>query len=337
MNVMAVGDPHTKTEFLYLIDKAIKTEKPDKVVLLGDYLDDWDILAWENLEAFKIILAWIKARPDVIPLLGNHDIAYIDDRAPRVGHSDGVHEDVKELFSSNDGLFHVAWGCDRWLFSHAGVCQLWLKAITTYGIIDNDTSSPARLSELLDGLLYTSAGLRTLSEVGSGRDGFSAYPSCLWADMSELLKSPLTEPLCLNQCVGHTPQTSINTYRRGGGQLLVFCDTFSTATKGAHLGDCSVALINTKANTVKRVPLLPEKEEEEWHRDEGKLLDGQTMIACPVCEGRPVLEANRPNADDATRFRFGCPSCDRWTASFWNSPYALEAWNYSLFVEKPMG
>jgi hypothetical protein len=332
MKILAVGDLHTKTEFLYLIDKAIEAERPDKVVLLGDYLDDWDLLAWENLEAFKTILAWIKAHPDVIPLLGNHDIAYIDDRAPRVGHSDGVHEEVKELFSSNGGLFRVAWGCDGWLFSHAGICRLWLKALTTYGIMADEANSLSELSELLDRLLHTSVGLRALSEVGRGRGGNSRYPSCLWADMSELLRGPLTEPLYPNQCVGHTPQTTINTYRGDNGQLLVFCDTFSTSAKGAHLGDCSVALIDTAEDTVRRIPLFSSKE--EWHHDEGKLFYGQTVVGCPACGGEPVVETNKPNANNATRFRLGCPNCNTWTASFWNSPYALEAWNCSLFVEE---
>jgi hypothetical protein len=340
MKVLAVGDLHTKTECLYLVDKTIEAEKPDKVVLLGDYLDDWGLIAYENLEAFEAILAWIKARPDVIPLLGNHDIAYIDDRAPRVGHSDGVHEEVKFLFSSNGGLFHVAWGVDNWLFSHAGIHRLWLKAIETYGIMSDEADSPAALAKLLDRLFHTSAGLRALSEVGRGRGGDSAYPSCLWADMSELLTGALTEPLCPNQCVGHTPQTTINTYRRDGGQLLVFCDTFSTAGgNGMHLGDCSVALIDTKADTVKRVELVPEKQE-EWHRFGYNLwwvrkpFYGQTVTCCPICEMTPVYEVNKPDMDEATRFRFGCPACGRWTAPFWNGYYAFDAWNHSLFVEE---
>lgn len=110
---------------------AVQGHEEDKIIFLGDYVDPYD---WEGIsasEAFKElqdIIVFKKEHPDnVILLLGNHDMGYLD-RAIcccRMDHS--REKQIGNLFRENLNLFDVVHieesECGRVLFSHAGIAE----------------------------------------------------------------------------------------------------------------------------------------------------------------------------------------------------------------------
>lgn len=49
--ILFVGDLHVKAFLLPFIGKAIGKIKPDQVICIGDYMDDWGIGSTVNLES----------------------------------------------------------------------------------------------------------------------------------------------------------------------------------------------------------------------------------------------------------------------------------------------
>lgn len=116
------------------VEAWISSTKPDKVVFLGDYFDNWDDSPKENAEAS----AWLKEsmrNPQRIHLLGNHDIHYMDPNVKTKrgagaslyrgsGWSQEKHEVINNILSEDDWLklrpCHMEQG---WALSHAGLAQ----------------------------------------------------------------------------------------------------------------------------------------------------------------------------------------------------------------------
>lgn len=99
----------------------------DKVVTLGDYVDDWD----DNLngkpmqEGFLQLIEMARAEPEKFCIcLGNHDHSYISDQSCS-GHHYEYEEMYTEMFMNNLDIIHPAVLLDGVLFSHAGVSQHW--------------------------------------------------------------------------------------------------------------------------------------------------------------------------------------------------------------------
>ena len=98
----------------------------DKVVFLGDYLDPYP---WECIDAIKEFEEIIKFKNDnpdkVVLLLGNHDCAYCFDFGSASRYENEF--EIKNLFSTNIGLFRLYFREGNYLFTHAGITRDWLR------------------------------------------------------------------------------------------------------------------------------------------------------------------------------------------------------------------
>ena len=105
-------------------------DEVDKVVTLGDYVDDWDenVNGQPMIDGFNKLIAMAKAEPDKFEILiGNHDNSYISDR--RGSSCSGHHWEhalnYSKMFEDNIFAIKAAVEIDGIIFSHAGVTLEW--------------------------------------------------------------------------------------------------------------------------------------------------------------------------------------------------------------------
>ena len=253
--MLIVGDVHCKINIVNLVEKHLKDY--DKVVFLGDYVDDWEMPAEASYKTLTRLIDLKKKNPEKITLLlGNHDLSegWGGDFTCS-GYKEETHSLVKDLYKTRlDGnvpVFDMAYSKGNFLFTHGGLDERWFEDLKL--LLKNHYPS---LLELLNGKEGTLAckvanilgygfleGLsnpddklfRAFGQAGSSRGGLG-NPSPLWADKSDLLGDENNEghaPWGLNQIVGHTPVKTIETYQisdaNKGSKQLVFCDTHSEA------------------------------------------------------------------------------------------------------------
>lgn len=203
-NILIIPDVHGRTFW----KAAMNPDNYEKVVFLGDYADPYEIegiTVSMALDNFKEIIALKQQHPDkVILLLGNHDLHYYSkyyrERAQSSRYSPMAAVTLERLFQDNRQLFQLVWETDlggsRYLFSHAGINQGWLKRnLEQIGQPDENH---------LNRLLLTNEGIGTLAQVGRIRGGGFQSGSIVWADVDELIAS---DPLPgTYQIFGHTQQ-----------------------------------------------------------------------------------------------------------------------------------
>lgn len=190
----------------------------DKVIFLGDYLDPYsheNISPIEAINNFEEIIEFKKRYYDkVILLIGNHDLHYWSEFKRWWGcrRIDSSFDYISKLFLDNINCFRVSYKLDRYLFTHAGVLNGWLKLINGDTKIGDSTYAelmefPQHLITIdnLDDLLQIPYGLNMLFMVSAERGGDFTYGSCLWADVHEHLY-PIKEGRIpeIYQIFGHT-------------------------------------------------------------------------------------------------------------------------------------
>jgi len=120
MRVLVIPDIHLETD---KVDKIIKSETFDRVVMLGDYFDDFGDTPEQNEEVARWVMKMVK-RKNFTLLLGNHDMAYY-------GSSLGSDKFLCSGFSYEKSLLinkHMDWSklkthffADKILYTHAGL------------------------------------------------------------------------------------------------------------------------------------------------------------------------------------------------------------------------
>ena len=175
---------------------AVQGHEEDKIIFLGDYVDPYD---WEEIlpsEAYKELLDIIefkKAHLDnVVLLLGNHDLGYLDPTICTCRRDSYRAERLRELFEENLDLFDIVhvedMGGGKVLFSHAGIGENWI--VHRGHIVGNlDEFRPERLNEMLHGNLPERDLLfLALTDVSWFRGGPDKVGSPVWADVQEYLE-----------------------------------------------------------------------------------------------------------------------------------------------------
>lgn len=112
MRTLFVGDLHAKADLLPLISRVAQRENTDRMVLLGDVCDDWNVSNNGLIRFFETFTSWYRREAgerEVIPLLGNHDVpyflkqgssSYARVRALAPGFKPGAHRKVHELMQN---------------------------------------------------------------------------------------------------------------------------------------------------------------------------------------------------------------------------------------------
>lgn len=239
---LVVGDLHTK---LPILERVIaKANDYDKIIFLGDYVDEWGTPATLSANLLARLIEFKKTNMDkVVLLLGNHCLSEWQGGIFRCsGYSETTHEAVYTLYQDNEELFRIAYAQDGILFTHAGLTKSWC--------VDNKIDINLSAQEYADilNLAMTERHesqyktlFKALATAGLERGGIHS-PSPLWADESELRQNAVNIP----QIVGHTPQRHILIINVINSPKLAFCDTFSLYPDYSPIGDNHLLEINNK-------------------------------------------------------------------------------------------
>ena len=179
MKILINPDIHGRVFWKYALEHK---DEFDKVVFLGDYLDPYspDLLETEESN-FKEIIQFKRDNPDkVILLLGNHDCHYISYKILNSSRYNSLKaEEYQKLFLDNMKLFQLVYIYDKYLFSHAGVYEEWLKMCD----LNLDNLINYNLDELAP----------YLNVLDYYRGGYGNVGSCIWADISDSETQKLLE------------------------------------------------------------------------------------------------------------------------------------------------
>lgn len=216
MKVLFVPDIHCH---MYMYDDVEKLDKLydfDKVIFLGDYVDDFKATGLDSIKSLKRLINLIDSNPDkYIACIGNHDAAYLW-RKGCSGNSKEYFEAIHALLKENKEKFYIYYGLElgieQYICSHAGFSQEWLD---NHGITDLSNLSKEWL--LHPELFWT---------VGKASGGYE-LSGPLWLRPQEIYSLPQ-----FKQIVGHTPVKNIQMYYD-----YITTDTHSTYVDGSRYGD----------------------------------------------------------------------------------------------------
>lgn len=281
MRTIVVGDMHQKQHLvLPIVDNAIRFLGAKRVVLLGDYCDDYspdrdETDAEKLLRGLEYQVDWVDRTRNrgvqVDVLLGNHDMQYLVERQGP-GTNLNCIIPVRRLLAQMN--VRMAAAVDGWLATHAGLTSQFADIVLE---IDDEAESfgkPSYSAESLAAQL-NAAFDHALTEMfdhandeelllfnlrGPGRGGIS-IPGPLWASTSELTVLGMPH---LDQIVGHTPVYSVHKLEEQGfsGERFMACDTFSTDFDFRPLGDGSILLADDETHEMRAV--IPEEVDCEW-------------------------------------------------------------------------
>lgn len=135
MIIGIIPDIHQTTYFLKMVKDNIN--HVEKLVFLGDYVDNWYSNLWwyipehNPINIINTITDYKKKYPDKIELLlGNHCLSYIskNPNSKRVsGHQHEHDPEIAQAFLNNISLFKIAVEYDGWVISHAGFSNTWVE------------------------------------------------------------------------------------------------------------------------------------------------------------------------------------------------------------------
>ncbi|MCM1323282.1 MAG: metallophosphoesterase [Acetobacter sp.] len=234
MKILCVGDIHAKTWIIPSVQRLFESESFDKVVFLGDYLDDWNATPADNeMVATQLTKLYEQYGRHIVLLWGNHDLSNIRKGAFICSGYSPANIVAANILSKLPLQF--AYGHGNLLLTHAGVTNSWRKSV--------GLAEPIRY-----GAQYFADKLNELkaecyNRTGTMRGGVDD-PSPVWADLEELKLDPVPN---IDQVVGHTPVRECRMYNPAPellGTRIVTCDTFSTYTNGIPYGDETVLGIN---------------------------------------------------------------------------------------------
>jgi len=232
MKLVVIADIHGRTNW-----KDVIAQHPDadQVVFTGDYVDTHDdITIVEILHNLKEIIAYGRANPNTIFLLGNHDYPYIFGAMGTYqcsGFKSAAYHNYHQLFIENIDLFKFAHLEGKYLFSHAGITTKWFNKykdfmrdhliMITDGEADYLLDDP---SALLNYGMETKEIQAAMWEVGPARGGWhGSNGSPIWADQSETRFGALRG---YTHIVGHTPQTKtgVKYFKIDNDTGIWYCD-----------------------------------------------------------------------------------------------------------------
>ena len=281
MKTVVVGDMHQKQHpILPIVDNAIRFLGARRVVLLGDYCDDYSpnrdtTDAKKLLEGLEFQADWIDRTRgrgmQVDVLLGNHDMQYLIERQGPGTNLNCIIPVQRLLAQMN---VRMATAVDGWLATHAGLTSQFANVVleidSNAARSDRPSYSAESLSEQLNATLDHALSemfergndeeLLLLNLCGPGRGG-ACIPGPLWASTSELTLLGIPR---LNQIIGHTPVYSVRELEEQGfcGERYMACDTFSTDFDFRPLGDGSILLTDDEMHEMRAV--TPEEVDCAW-------------------------------------------------------------------------
>ena len=224
--VFVIPDVHLKPWIFDKAEELLSQNEYDKIVCVGDLVDDWD--QEKNLvlyaETFDAVEKFVNRYPNFLLCYGNHDVSYLWE-ARESGYSDYARPVVLEGLSKLEKLMptgNIAYihRIDNVLFSHGGLSDSFVRRYVQDGFYDD-------IDTVVD----------TINSFGC---------EDMWQDASPIWYRPqfydgkLYKPRKLLQVVGHTPVQEIT--REGN---FISCDVFSTQSSGEPIGTQEFLVVDT--------------------------------------------------------------------------------------------
>ena len=239
MKVLFVGDIHNHSYMLTDIGKLDAKYNFDRIILLGDYVDDWNTTNHQSLETLDKIFNMKENLGDKLTLLlGNHEMSYLGYKCS--GHQteleDVVEMKLKEHIKDFDLATSVNCNGTIYVCSHAGFTNGFIEELLAGDEEYHDYNLYYKIVDMNKDILNN---LEILSHCSYARGGKDDYSSFMWADIREHKDFMTQVPLIPYQIVGHTPVRHIE--NENG---IYFIDTHSTYRDGAEFGDKSYLMWN---------------------------------------------------------------------------------------------
>jgi len=235
MKTITIGDIHGKNVW-----KQIDPNKYDKIIFVGDYVDDYppttDNQIIQNL--FDIV-AFKRDNPDKVVLLyGNHDLQYLNPRLRCSGYRPSMALILGVFFNDNRELFQHSFQIKKHIWTHGGITYGWFKNIllpTMNAMEHRGIKLSGDLATILNMLADTSYASKSLYACGYMRDGLDPWSGPLWADKTEFGIIGKNLPDDYHQIVGHSKVPGIkNTYNFANPRCnssIQFVDCLDTTTE----------------------------------------------------------------------------------------------------------
>lgn len=227
MKIIAVGDVHGRS-FWKLIASA---QAFDKLVILGDYFDSFDISASEQMNNFIELVTYKRANPDkVVLLIGNHDFHYLPVAMAAFEVYTGFQQrfafQISQLLEENKNLLQMCYKWENYLFTHAGVTHAWLNDV-------------GHCEEEIDVFINELFKYQPLSFFFNGSDpyGDDVTQSPVWVRPASLKKNAYKYET-IKQVVGHTTVIKLEIMK---GRFF-FVDTMGTSKEYLILDDGRVSI-----------------------------------------------------------------------------------------------
>ena len=192
--LVIIPDIHNKYP---VAEKIIREERPDMVVFLGDYFDDFGDTVEEAAGTARWLAESLRQK-DRIHLIGNHDLSYMTDN-PRLkctGYGPDKHEVIRGHGIRWDMMRLFCWA-DDWLFTHAGLSRGFYEQVragesdSVHDILEQSRRDLENIGD--EGYSHT------FFQAGFSRGGTVPVGGILWCDYGEFADIPGTR-----QVFGHT-------------------------------------------------------------------------------------------------------------------------------------
>jgi UDP-2,3-diacylglucosamine pyrophosphatase LpxH len=124
MKILAIPDVHGTHYWEKAKDRL---DDYDKVIFLGDYVDNW-VNKWpDQMDNLLSIIEFKKQNADKVVLLwGNHDTSYyLGEHCS--GHQPDHDIDITEVYRLNKDVLDAVYIESGYLFAHGGVSSKWMK------------------------------------------------------------------------------------------------------------------------------------------------------------------------------------------------------------------
>lgn len=238
MKVLFVGDVHNHQYMLKDVQKLDKQYNFNKIIFLGDYVDDWNTTNTESLITLDKVINLKNSNPNkYIFCLGNHELSYLG--YPCSGHryeNDNLVR-LKLIQNITSFVLYTTVQLQDKLFycSHAGFTNKYLENELQY----KNTKWQDNITELNNNILDK---LHLLTPCSYFRGGQYPYSSFVWTDKKELMYHDDTL-LLPYQIIGHTPVQVISNYVSQKEELY-FIDVHSTYRDERPYGDKTYLMWN---------------------------------------------------------------------------------------------
>lgn len=239
MKYLFVGDIHNHSYMFKDIEDLDNEYHFDRIIFMGDYVDDWNTTNRESLNTLDRVLNMKNCLWNKVTLLwGNHESSYCGYRCS--GHMLEMEDLVQTKLEINIDKFDfyttVICGDREYVCTHAGLNPPFI----------NDVLAGSNWKHSLDKLNQNKlSNLDELSLCSYVRGGSYPYSSFIWSDEQENTTSRLAykfsdkEIYIPYQIVGHTPIKSIKEI-----DGIYYIDTHSTYRDGRPYGDKSYLIWN---------------------------------------------------------------------------------------------